>query len=60
MPNLIAQNVNTILFVAGFVLVYLGVAELSRAVANIVAGVVMMGLAAMPYLAHYRKGIPRT
>lgn len=44
------DNVYFTLCAVGFAVLYAGVAELSGAVANIVAGVVMMGFSVWPYL----------
>lgn len=50
MSRFLAQNVNLLLFSCGFAVLYLGVSTLSQSVANIVAGVLLMGIAAWPYL----------
>lgn len=52
----LTTNVSTILFAAGFVAMYAGVAGYSRPAANIVAGVVLMGLGVLPYLLRARRG----
>jgi hypothetical protein len=43
-------NVNAILFVAGIVALYAGVAGISQPWANVVLGVVLMALGAYPYV----------
>lgn len=48
--KLLAQNVNLVLFLCGFGALYVGIASLSLAVANIVAGSLVMGVSAFPYL----------
>lgn len=44
------QNTQEILFVVGFVTLYVGVSSLSRPIANVVAGVLLMALAVYPSL----------
>jgi hypothetical protein len=48
-------NVPTLLFVAGFVWLYVGVAGWSAPAANVVGGVVLMALASVPYLRARRE-----
>ena len=46
-----AKNANALLFATGFSLAYAGVAvQWSTALANVAAGVLLMALAAAPYL----------
>ena len=48
--KLLAENINFVAFSCGFALLYVGLSSVSRPVANIVAGVLVMGLSAWPYL----------
>lgn len=48
--TVVAENIRFLLFLCGFALLYAGVSSLSRPLANIVAGGLVMGLAALPYL----------
>lgn len=48
--RIVGQNVNAIVFVAGFVLLYLGVRHFSIGAANMTAGACLMALGAYPYL----------
>ena len=43
------EHLNFLAFAAGFATMYWGVAALSRPAANIVAGLLIMALAAAPY-----------
>jgi hypothetical protein len=46
---LVLEHLNFLAFAAGFATMYWGVAALSRPAANIVAGLLIMALAAAPY-----------
>lgn len=50
MRKVLAANVNFVLFLCGFAAVYAGIASLSLPIANIVAGSLVMGLSAFPYV----------
>lgn len=45
-----AENIRGIVFCVGFVWLYLGVAAWSDVVANVTAGIVLMGLGSWPYV----------
>jgi hypothetical protein len=47
-------NRHTVLFLAGFIAAYSGAAALSRPWANLGAGVLLMGIAACPYVVRSR------
>ncbi len=53
--SLLRQNVNGLLFAAGFALVVWGLSMVSVPLAAVVAGVVVMVVAAAPYV-RWRKG----
>jgi hypothetical protein len=48
--RLVLDNVNTLLFVIGFVALCVGVAGWSAPAAKVTAGIVCMAIAAIPYL----------
>jgi hypothetical protein len=48
--RLLAQNVNLVVCLCGFLLLYVGVSSLSRPIANIIAGSLVMVAGAWPYL----------
>ncbi len=47
---LLAQNVNLVLFLCGFGVLYVGLSSLSRPWANVIAGSLVMVAALWPYL----------
>jgi hypothetical protein len=51
----LADNARLLLFIVGFALMYVGVAALSRPVANLSAGLILMVLAVMPYARRPQK-----
>jgi hypothetical protein len=53
--RLLAANVNALVFLAGYAVFYVGLAGFSRPAANTVSGLLLMGVAAWPYLARMRK-----
>lgn len=53
--NVLSQNVNALLFLAGFVSFVWGLSVWSVPLAAVVAGVLVMGMAAAPYVRR-RKG----
>lgn len=46
----VLENLNLIAMVGGFVVLYVGLSSLSRPVANIVTGLLVMAIGAWPYL----------
>jgi hypothetical protein len=52
----LADNWRLGLFLGGALVCYGGLASLSGALANVIAGVVCMTVAAWPYLSRMRKG----
>lgn len=51
----VLENANGLTVLAGAVWLYVGLAEISRPVANIVAGAVLMAIGAVPYLWRRRR-----
>ncbi len=51
----VEENLNFLVVVSGFAVLYVGLSSLSRPVANIVAGVIVMALGAWPYLRVRKK-----
>jgi hypothetical protein len=54
----LVENVNFVAFACGFAVLYVGVASLSRPAANVVAGGLVMVIAAWPYLRDLRVRKP--
>jgi hypothetical protein len=52
---LVLENVNGLTFLAGAGWCYLGLAAVSRPLANVAAGAVLMGLGVVPYWWRKRK-----
>lgn len=52
---LLRSQANALVFLAGFVVFYIGIAGFSRSAANIVAGALLMGTAAWPYLSRVKR-----
>lgn len=50
MRDFLAANVNFLLVLCGLAVLYVGVSSLSRPVANIVLGCVLVGFGTYPYL----------
>ena len=51
----LAENLNAIVYIAGFGLLCLGVSGWSVPAAQVVAGILLMGIASWPYLKPARK-----
>ncbi len=51
---LLAENLNAIAFMLGFSTLYVGISALSRPVANIAAGAIVMAASVWPYLRRVR------